>query len=479
MNDEDEEFEDALDSLEASVTSSNVPQPRSSLVPSAEHISRPDELLLPSQTKYSPSRGPTFPFPGPHSVSTPQDSVVGSSRRERLTAFRNRMKEEFGARESFTPAVLHGDSDGISIISDTTSLHSWHRRVLAGPETVIVLPSDSVSTRAPSTSGANNNSFGSPLETVNRICTVPENSSIDHYPQEPTHIVHKMYSPSSMVSSPTGPPPKHPPPPLPSRERTGSVGSNLEYNCKKSIQAPSPLTDLRTPPPLPPRNPSIRLPDPVASEVVARLAALEDENSHTPVAMTSSDSISSQGVSNKSQRVSTNSNDSISSISENGTRRRGHNKTNSLDRGLTLAKTLKAGPFPPPSNKSNSLKRPAETEGEEGERNSAAAGVIMQITTGILPDKIPPETLEPITSGSSSVSSPSSHVSKEKKNETEAERSSYIDNLNAHCAQEEIISEFESRMPSTSLSSSIDPITRDVERRMSMKRDGTLNDSIW
>ncbi|CAI4225467.1 unnamed protein product [Auanema sp. JU1783] len=179
-----------------------------------------------------------------------------------------------------------------------------------------------------------------------------------------------------------------------------------------------------------------------------------------------------------SVRTSANSNDSMSPVNGNGTHCRGHSETNSLDRGLTLAKTLKAGPFPPPCNKSNSLKRPTETEGEEKERNSAAAGVIMQIITGILTDEIPTETLEPITSGSSSISSPSSHVSKEKKNETETERSSYIDNLNAHCAQEDIVSEFESRMPSTSLSSSIDPITRDVERRMSMKRDGTLNDSI-
>lgn len=42
----------------------------------------------------------------------------------------------------------------------------------------------------------------------------------------------------------------------------------LNVLTMKSFQVSS---ELRSPPPLPPRNPSIRLPDPVATELVARL----------------------------------------------------------------------------------------------------------------------------------------------------------------------------------------------------------------
>lgn len=47
------------------------------------------------------------------------------------------MREEFGARESSNPPMIPGDVDNVSMMSDTTSLHSWHRRVLAGPDTVV------------------------------------------------------------------------------------------------------------------------------------------------------------------------------------------------------------------------------------------------------------------------------------------------------------------------------------------------------
>lgn len=67
--------------------------------------------------------------------------------------------------------------------------------------------------------------------------------------------------------------------------------------------------------------------------------------------------------------------------------RRGHAKTKSLDRGLTLAKSMKSGPFPPPaSSKSNSLNRgmsPGDifTSCEEDEQ---AQGVIHQLTMSVL-----------------------------------------------------------------------------------------------
>lgn len=88
------------------------------------------------------------------------------------------------------------------------------------------------------------------------------------------------------------------------------------------------------------------------------------------------------------------------SLVEGFARLRGHAKTNSLDRGLSLAKSMKSGPFPPPSDKSNSLKREYFTHspcsspylsfdgGEEDLRNSDAQGVIRQITSSILSEPL-------------------------------------------------------------------------------------------
>lgn len=85
-----------------------------------------------------------------------------------------------------------------------------------------------------------------------------------------------------------------------------------------------------------------------------------------------------------------------STLANGFSRIRGHAKTNSLDRGLSLAKSMKTGPFPPPGNKSNSLKRECSVDspcsssylsfdgGEEDLRNSDAQGVIRQITSSIL-----------------------------------------------------------------------------------------------
>ena len=73
-------------------------------------------------------------------------------------------------------------------------------------------------------------------------------------------------------------------------------------------------------------------------------------------------------------------------------KKRGHAKTNSLDRGLTLAKSMKSGPFPPPqpTAKSSSLNRgcsPNEMLSIGGalcEEDQAAQTVIEQITDSIL-----------------------------------------------------------------------------------------------
>ncbi|VDP00134.1 unnamed protein product [Heligmosomoides polygyrus] len=104
-----------------------------------------------------------------------------ASRRDRLTALRRRMREEFGARDLGLTYGATPDCDTLSVASEATSLHSWHRRVLASSQTMVL---------------------------------------------------------------------------------------RLNVLTMKSFQVSS---ELRSPPPLPPRNPSIRLPDPVATELVARL----------------------------------------------------------------------------------------------------------------------------------------------------------------------------------------------------------------
>lgn len=88
------------------------------------------------------------------------------------------------------------------------------------------------------------------------------------------------------------------------------------------------------------------------------------------------------------------------SFADSFARLRGHAKTNSLDRGLSLAKSMKSGPFPPRSDKSNSLKReyfadsPSSSPylsfdgGEEDLRNSDAQGVIHQITSSIFSEQL-------------------------------------------------------------------------------------------
>uniref|UniRef100_A0A183BSH4 WD repeat-containing protein 44 n=1 Tax=Globodera pallida TaxID=36090 RepID=A0A183BSH4_GLOPA len=70
-------------------------------------------------------------------------------------------------------------------------------------------------------------------------------------------------------------------------------------------------------------------------------------------------------------------------------RQRGHAKTNSLDRGLSLAKSMKTGPFPPPvaGSKSNSLTRgtsPIETLPILDEQDQSASTVIQSVIQQVL-----------------------------------------------------------------------------------------------
>ncbi|PIO66367.1 ribosomal protein S14p/S29e [Teladorsagia circumcincta] len=303
------------------------------------------------------------------------ESSLAASRRDRLTALRRRMREEFGARDLGLAYGVTSDCDTLSVASEATSLHSWHRRVLASSHTMVVHPSDSMSTRA-------GPSYPIPPSTsLSQVYAQPE--PIMECDPLTISLSHPSVSPASLPSSsltsPTGPPPSHPPPPLPPRELT-----------------------------------------------------------------------------------------------------------------------RQAGPFPPPSNKSNSLTRQElDDDGEECARNTAAEGVILQITTKIIGDQSVRSRdgdLEPIASESSSISSPSSEMSRKMK-EMKSTKAKTLQEQSVDEAVETIEKEVSvdvAEKPENgdggdeltvadgasleiSLSSSIDPITRDVERRMSMKRDCPLN----
>ncbi|ETN68226.1 hypothetical protein NECAME_05707 [Necator americanus] len=326
----------------------------------------------------------------PSYVSIPTQEF-SASRRDRLNALRCRMREEFGAKDATFSSPTTVDWDSLSIASEGTSLHSWHRRVLAETQTIIVHPSDSMSTKAglpfPSsllfsdtrkTAGHHETDTSTwatmaSLLSSGGLCNVSQNHSFSHRHLlvilklftflHPTSTVHTTLL--STISS-AGPPPNHPPPPLPPVESERYVGIPgivfyAQFIEMKSLSQMN--TDFRSPPPLPPRNRAVRL---LGSVVAGSLSnSSEDKN-----------------------RISSLTNDPmllLARVVVNRKEIQTHKKTNSLDRGLTLAKSIKAGPFPPPSNKSNSLThQETDDDGEECARNTEAEGVILQITTKII-----------------------------------------------------------------------------------------------
>ncbi|KAK6761793.1 hypothetical protein RB195_022760 [Necator americanus] len=185
----------------------------------------------------------------PSYVSIPTE--FSASRRDRLNALRCRMREEFGAKDATFSSPTTVDWDSLSIASEGTSLHSWHRRVLAETQTIIVHPSDSMSTKA-------GLPFPSSLlfSDTRKTAGHHETDSSTWATMHPTSTVHTTLL--STISS-AGPPPNHPPPPLP------PVESERYMN-----------TDFRSPPPLPPRNRAVRL---LGSVVAGSLSnSSEDKN---------------------------------------------------------------------------------------------------------------------------------------------------------------------------------------------------------
>uniref|UniRef100_A0A914LXY7 WD repeat-containing protein 44 n=1 Tax=Meloidogyne incognita TaxID=6306 RepID=A0A914LXY7_MELIC len=158
----------------------------------------------------------------------------------------------------------------------------------------------------------------------------------------------EFFSQSSFQNS--IPPPLGPPPPLPDH----LTSPECELPPSLPISPTSPI-----PPPLPPRRP---LPK-----------NLEQQQQIT------------NAVTSSSETTATTSPDQ-----QFYGRQRGHAKTNSLDRGLSLAKCMKIGPFPPPtSSKSNSLTRgvsPSDILPVLDEKDTQAQGVILGVIQQVLRD---------------------------------------------------------------------------------------------
>ncbi|KHN74595.1 hypothetical protein Tcan_08786 [Toxocara canis] len=408
--------------------------------------------------------------PTPISPQLGKAETSSASRRGRLNILRGRMRSEFGGT-GLGGNTLGGGSveDETGSASESASLASWGRNLLMEHSALTVgpfFPADSISTKAFSTN-TNTPEHAHPLGLLTN----------ESAPQLQSRASESNLSPTSP------PPPREPPPPLPLSSCPP---------CVNRVQIPAPKA---VPPPLPPRNPALRLPAALPPQQIASIVSERSE--------------------------------STSSAVNSYPRRRGHVKTNSLDRGLSLAKSMKTGPFPPPANKSNSLKRECSADGtdmnsflsldggEEDLRNSDAQGIIHQITASILNDEPLREESsssdspyrashngrlsavgeEQISTTTASVSaSPSSLKTESKlekpittspeqpiKNEMEKLNSSAlsVDNkedestkdttLTRETAKDDVTSVPSHDMQSMPSQAFIDPITRDVERRMSMK----------
>uniref|UniRef100_A0A915B102 WD repeat-containing protein 44 n=2 Tax=Parascaris univalens TaxID=6257 RepID=A0A915B102_PARUN len=379
-----DEFEDAEDGLGPlpDITHSSL-QPFNVVTPHREtasvlHVSRAYNESIERRIELGgvqPSTSLHVNMISPSSLS-PQlgkPDISSASRRGRLNILRGRMRSEFGGSGVGGNMVSGSVEDETGSASESASLASWGRNLLMEHSALSVgpfFPADSMSTKA----------FSATSSTHEHSHTVGMLASETLSP-----LQQRVSESNALPTSP--PPPSEPPPPLPLSPCSNSVNN---------VRIPPPNS---VPPPLPPRKPALRLPAALPSQQIASIIP----ESAKPASATQSP------ISDNEQQ--TMQNDSILSMNSYA-RRRGHAKTNSLDRGLSLAKSMKTGPFPPPSNKSNSLKRECSAEandvnsflsldgGEEDLRNSDAQGIIHQITSSILND-------EPLKEESSSSDSPS------------------------------------------------------------------------
>uniref|UniRef100_A0A915Q5W5 WD repeat-containing protein 44 n=1 Tax=Setaria digitata TaxID=48799 RepID=A0A915Q5W5_9BILA len=417
----------------------------------------------------------------PSSIASSLKDSIAADRRHRLDALRSRMTSEFGSGHTLLNTSGGYTDDDAGSASESASLASWGRNLLMqAPYTKmkLIYPADTISTKA--FSSHQNISGGTDSFSQN------DNGS------------QNMQSSPSLLS------------PTPSLPKTSCD------NTVFGVRLPPPQS---VPPPLPPRRPCGRLPNALSPQQVDSLIG----NRASPtkeMEEAKSDTGHTSFVSSKPEK-SLKKDPAL--LVDGFARLRGHAKTNSLDRGLSLAKSMKSGPFPPRSDKSNSLKREYLADspcsppylsfdgGEEDLRNSDAQGVIHQITSSILNEPLkeevsaldspmrgmPSDRLSSVgeefsTTSSVSTSSPRRSVL----NDGRIAEDAYQDKLyklqiaipksaiNSKTDSDssskdlgvEDHSEVPSKQPSIKEKSIVpaqteysDPITRDVERRMSMK----------
>ncbi|VDK51286.1 unnamed protein product [Anisakis simplex] len=357
-----------------------------------DEIDKRSELIIqqPSTSNYINYSSPLSP-----KITKTGDMPSSSSvsRRGRLSILRGRMRSEFGPSgvTMNCGGILLGDASSIeeetAPTSESASLASWGRNLLMEHSSVNVgpfFPSDSLSTKA----------FNPNVQSAEYLTGVPLVSPTADSDRAITSSTQRASSQSSTHNPPilsAIKPPSIPPPPLPKSPPPQSPSTELV----RKLPLPPPTS---IPPPLPPRNPALKLPAALPPQQIASIVSESSEKSPSMLASTTEPE-----PINKPAHAVPASSSLTNELST--TYRRGHAKTNSLDRGLSLAKSMKSGPFPPPSaNKSNSLKRESSNDntantsadlnsflsldgGEEDLRNSDAQGIIHQITSSILNDE--------------------------------------------------------------------------------------------
>ncbi|VDK69435.1 unnamed protein product [Litomosoides sigmodontis] len=365
-----EEYEDAQDQL--------WPLPERSMLTVAagrgsSHPSRRESLSVKSEI----SDAPISKQPSPsHSENISNSSVpsslkdgVAADRRYRLDALRNRMTSEFGSGHTLMNTSLGGcTDDDAGSASESTSLASWGRNLLIQApyaKMKLVYPADTISTKAFSS----HQNVSSGKDSFSQSMNFDDNESKNV--ESTAALPHPLAS--SLMKTPCD-------------------------NTAFGVKLPPPHS---IPPPLPPRKPCGRLPTALSPQQVDSLIGKgipptkEIEEAKNGAINSSFHAIKPEKSLKKD----------VTSLVDSFARLRGHAKTNSLDRGLSLAKSMKSGPFPPRSGKSNSLKREYFADspcispylsfdgGEEDLRNSDAQGVIHQITSSILNEPLKEELL--------------------------------------------------------------------------------------
>uniref|UniRef100_A0A914C480 Uncharacterized protein n=1 Tax=Acrobeloides nanus TaxID=290746 RepID=A0A914C480_9BILA len=308
-----------------------------------------------------------------NSFVKPETPIISTHRRNRLAILRNRMQTEFGS--GF-------DDETSQSQSERTSLASWGQKLLMehSDSPIAVRPTDSLSTRGPASNipaPVFNSALLNNLHVPYKTDEEPETENYKQeeiliYPEENSAKPNETYRNSSPTgtSTPSSPPPVHPPPPLPV-----SLTNSESVNKHDSAQDPSMSPPI--PPPLPPRK--------AIGGQTPRLPKATVDQPQTIKSRTNSTSNSE----NK-REIQINSKSPTLIVENSYGKHRGHAKTKSLDRGLSLAKSMKSGPFPPPSNKSNSLNRGCSPNDlmdavcEEDQRINSAQSVIQQITMSVL-----------------------------------------------------------------------------------------------